>query len=1154
MPPSPALRFSPGRELKAADNHKRGRSLEGGILFKERDDDLALFNEMQSREKEDFLLQSTDDFEDSFSTKLRYFSDLKLGISAPGRGESSELMNAEGDKNDYEWLLTPPDTPLFPSLDDEPLPPNVPSRGRPRSQPISISRSSTMEKSYRSSRGSASPNRSSPSPRSGSNTIQSRGRPSSARNSSPTPSQRPATPSRRPSTPPPNKASPPAPRSSTPTPRRASTGSVTRGVSPIRNTAMGNSVSPKVRAWQSNIPGFSSEAPPNLRTSLGDRPVSYVRGSSPASRNGRDSSSRVGRQSMSPTPSRSVSSSHSQERDRISSYSKGSVASSGDDDVESLQSLHVGSLDRLASRRVGGILSSKVSAALPKKPARTFSPSSAPKRSFDSAIRQKDHWKSPPNMFRPLLSSVPSTTFYTGKGSTALCSLVSRTSSVTTSSNASSDHGVGAAHDTERSYHHHDDVVVESRKELYPTVQEDIFAFDRADDLNKDVGHDIQDGVPRSQLHDLDRDFTIRSEHGDFEEFSRQDVDMEVGSPLDTSRARGDFSEVDSLNSLVYLKICSRCGCKYNDVEALEADINLCLDCSKQDTVITAENPLVLSTSKGEEGNQQMDESELDTGVMELHSLTDNVSFVGDTVLHEVLGKQVDNSSHEQSLMDPQVEGFVAMLAEEGDKHKMASKRVTKEPTLGRSFSDIVTGSQQLSNCNALHTLKVDLVEGAGISVVLKKSSSSKGPVFQGRSFTASTLSYDDVSFTRDSANSLRSSFGHASTSGSSSLDLSSSARQMETTQVQRQLSGKKYDLESTRPQSSGSSFSGSLNNVPHRASFPLTSTLEDSVSGSQNNEVEITNTSSTNNGQPVSEEYLCERTDSSRTMDASTLQLEEHSELSPASKSVPLHENDEGYQDHAKNLSDTDALSPLESSVEAENSITNTSVDHNHTPEVPSHSRLASISEIESEDHLQSPPSSVRNDLSANLRGMSEEFEDPSLSVPSDKDATASVLRTSTSDHERRFLDESTVMVECHGGNKMGRSLTLEEATDTILFCSSIVHDLAYKAATIAIEKELSVPLNDSRPTVTILGKSIPDRKDTRGGVRARRSLKPSKVKQQQQQKQEEASVKSPSSAKVVENDENADDSMVRNVGLPNKMDSSKPPKLESKCNCTIM
>ncbi|CAL1413484.1 unnamed protein product [Linum trigynum] len=1150
MPPSPAIRFSPGRELKAADNHKRGRSLEGGILFKERDDDLALFNEMQSREKEDFLLQSTDDFEDSFSTKLRYFSDLKLGISVPGRGESSELMNAEEDKNDYDWLLTPPDTPLFPSLDDEPLPPNVPSRGRPRSQPISISRSSTMEKSYRSSRGSASPNRSSPSPRSGSNTIQSRGRPSSARNSSPTPSPRPATPLHRPSTPSPNKASPPAPRSSTPTPRRASTGSATRGVSPIRTTTRGNSVSPKVRAWQSNIPGFSSEAPPNLRTSLGDRPASYVRGTSPASRNGRDSSSRVGRQSMSPTASRNASSSHSQDRDRISSYSRGSVASSGDDDVDSLQSLHVGSLDRLASRRVGGISSSKVSATLPKKPARTFSPSSAPKRSFDSAIRQMDHRKSPQNMFRPLLSSVPSTTFYTGKGSTAQRSLVSRTSSVTTSSNASSDHGGSAAIDTEGSDRLHDDVVVESGKDLYLTVQEDIFAFDRADDLNKDVGHVIEDLVPQSQLQDLDRDLAVRSEDGDFEELSHRHVDMEVGSPSDTSCAR-TFSEVDSLNNLGNLKICSRCGCKYNDVEALETGINLCVNCSKQDTIITTENPLQLSVSKGKEGSTKMDESELDSAVMELRSQTDNMSYVSDSVLHEVLGKQIDNSSNEQSLMDPQVEWFVAMSAEEGDKQKMVGKKVTKEPTLGRSFSDIVTGSEQLSNCNEFRTLKVDLVEGAGISVVLKKSSSSKGPVFQGRSFTASTLSYDDVSYTRDSAYSLRSSFGHGSTSGSSSVDLSSSVRQIETTRLQRQLSGKKSDIEGTRPQSSGSSFSGSLNNLARQASDLVTSTGEESVSGSQDNEVEAPNLSSST-GQPISEETLCERTDNSRTMDASTSQFEEHSESYSTSKSVPLYGNEVEYQDNARNISDTDASSPLESSVEAENGITNTSVDHNHTPEVPSHSRLASISEIESEDHGQSPPCSELNDLSANLRSMTDGFEDPSVSAPSDKDATASVLQTNSSDHELRVLDESTVMVECHGGNKVGRSLTLEEATDTILFCSSIVHDLAYQAATIAIEKELSVPLEDTRPTVTILGKSTPDRKDTRIGGRTRRSLKPSKVKQQQQ-KQVDASVKSPSSVKV-ENDENADDSMVRNVGLPNRMDSSKPPKLESKCNCTIM
>ncbi|CAK7327407.1 unnamed protein product [Dovyalis caffra] len=137
--------------------------------------------------------------------------------------------------------------------------------------------------------------------------------------------------------------------------------------------------------------------------------------------------------------------------------------------------------------------------------------------------------------------------------------------------------------------------------------------------------------------------------------------------------------------------------------------------------------------------------------------------------------------------------------------------------------------------------------------------------------------------------------------------------------------------------------------------------------------------------------------------------------------------------------------------------------------------------------------------------------------------------------------------MVDCRGGSK-SRSLTLEEATDTILFCSSIVHDLAYQAATIAIEKESSVPLEGSRPTVTILGKSTADRKDPRGRPAGKRTSKSLKVRQ----RRAEADVKQ--SANKTENDENANESMVRNVGLPNEMDSLKPPKLESKCNCTIM
>ena len=56
------------------------------------------------------------------ATKLRYFSDFKLGVSIPVRGESSELLNVDGEKNDYDWwvmvsyLKTFYDTIIFVSL------------------------------------------------------------------------------------------------------------------------------------------------------------------------------------------------------------------------------------------------------------------------------------------------------------------------------------------------------------------------------------------------------------------------------------------------------------------------------------------------------------------------------------------------------------------------------------------------------------------------------------------------------------------------------------------------------------------------------------------------------------------------------------------------------------------------------------------------------------------------------------------------------------------------------------------------------------------------------------------------------------------------------------------------------------------------------
>ncbi|CAL9100011.1 unnamed protein product [Musa textilis] len=286
MPPSPSPRRSLAREPRVEDSHKRGHSFEGRIPLKVKDDDLALFSEMQNHERDNFLLHASDDFDESIYNKyllsiLDFFplfccfcilvnthsTDLSA-VSFPristiemffgfqdwghctGRMRVQRSLNADGEKNDYDWLLTPPDTPLFPSLDDdEPQPANV-YRGRTRTQPISISRTSMIPRTKRSS--------ASPSPRSGYSVSYSRITPSSAYRPSLPPVLRSTTPSRR-SSAPLMKPSSLAQRSLTPILWRMSTSSSgqaftgRRGTSPV-DTNRGSSASPKLHGWQSNLP------------------------------------------------------------------------------------------------------------------------------------------------------------------------------------------------------------------------------------------------------------------------------------------------------------------------------------------------------------------------------------------------------------------------------------------------------------------------------------------------------------------------------------------------------------------------------------------------------------------------------------------------------------------------------------------------------------------------------------------------------------------------------------------------------------------------------------------------------------------------------------------------------------------------------------
>ncbi|KAL1808210.1 hypothetical protein ACET3Z_025200 [Daucus carota] len=1164
MPPSPLLRRSPGRELKA-DNHKRGRSLEGGILFKEKEEDLALFNEVQNRERDNFLLQSSDDFEDTFSTKLRYFSDHKLGLAVPVRGESSNLLNAEEEKNDYDWLLTPPDTPLFASLDDEVPPLNLPQRGRPRSQPISISRSSTMENSRRSSRGSASPNRLSPSPKSSSSVVQARGRTSSAPHSSPNPSLRRVSPLRRPS-PPPGKPSTPTRRSTTPTPRRVSTSSISnvtssgiRGISPVKSNR-GNSASPKVRAWQSNIPGFPSEAPPNLRTSLADRPASYVRGSSPASRNGREFPSKSGRQSRSPTTARSIGSSHSHDRDRFSSRSKGSIASSGDDDADSLVSIPVGSSEQSSTRRMSSSPNNRAP-AFSKKPFRTVASNSAPKRSFDLALRQMDHRKSPQNMFRPLLSSVPSSTLYAGKTSPAQHAITSRNS--ITSSNASSDQVTGAEHDTEGSEQNQDDVTsafMESLEAPLVYTKDEFYDSDKAGAVNESIMHETQDGSSSSQHADLGGSHEIYENHGN------HCSGMATVAASGTSDAALDH---DGPEDMLH---CQSCGNMYYDTDLTDAEFKVCHDC-RSNEYLTISNVVAAPIAAGNfpVTNSRILEESGSFGTTD-PSVVVPVS-AGVTSIAESGTRQHENTSKENtgSYSEPiwdflSTDSVSGNVVEESDQ-RHPNPQVVGQPTTSYCVPDGGTGDQQMKRSHDYPP--VNASGGAGISVLLNRSSSGRGAFLQSRSFTASSNSYDDSSYVRDSAYSLRSSYGHGSLSASSSVDLGL-YRQTEA-RVQRQLSGKQSDLENyrhdmnTKHRRTGSSLSAASNPALQTSSFTpgmleqspdvsLSQVKDDAVAtlvdaqehllSSENMEEDDVRT----DGEST---YKCKTMDPFPS-ESSTNILNKHqlSTLTSFSNSEESssYENVEDLTNNLKNVVVVEAsTNSLESSVLGEETVPSSSVDMVEGPKFNSQSSFDKISEIETENVHQGTPEIPYDTVSTSSRSSMNELLDPHNTTTSDKDITLAAEPDISSD-EHRTLEESTVMVVGKGGSK-ARSLTLEEATDTILFCSSIVHDMAYNAATIAIEKENPAPVEGSRPTVTILGKANPERKDAQPRTAAKRTSKPQKAKP----RRDESDTKPPSNSS---NDENIDVSTNRIVGAyDNDAKSMKaPPKLESKCNCTIM
>ncbi|KAM1612846.1 hypothetical protein PS2_001436 [Malus domestica] len=561
------------RSFRAQDSQmqamiKQRQQLRASVM-KEKEEELALFLEMKKREKErnDLLLNSSEEFDTPLAGAKPgtspIFSISSSTPAPPRKTGADDFLNSENDKNDYDWLLTPPGTPLFPSLELESHKTVMSQHGTPKARPTALksrlanpqpepaARSSLVSRQSTSSPGLSSSSSgtrrpsssggpgSRPATPTGRPTLPSAPRPSRSStptsratlplnksiNSAPkstvpttrstTPANRSTTPAKR-STTPANRSTTPAMRSTTPTnrstapatkstvPSRSSTPSrstarsstptsrptvppsksASRASTPTRRPSMpsitpsisappskpslsvskpaptaarnpvpsrGASPTVKSRPWKpSEMPGFSLEAPPNLRTTLPDRPLSATRGR-PGAPSSRSSSIEPGpnvrprRQSCSPSRGRAPNGISHTSGSSVPAFSRGH--SKVNDNVSPVL---------MGTKMVERVINMRKLA--PPKQEDKHSPhgnhsgksASSPdssgfgrslsKKSLDMAIRHMDIRRSIPGNLRPLMTNIPASSMYSVRSGPARSRTISVSDSpLATSSNASSE-------------------------------------------------------------------------------------------------------------------------------------------------------------------------------------------------------------------------------------------------------------------------------------------------------------------------------------------------------------------------------------------------------------------------------------------------------------------------------------------------------------------------------------------------------------------------------------------------------------------------------------------------------------------------------------------------------------------------------------------
>lgn len=503
---------------------------------------------------------------------------------------------------------------------------------------------------------------------------------------------------------------------------------------------------------------------------------------------------------------------------------------------------------------------------------------------------------------------------------------------MTTSSNASSDLAAGRVHDTEGSELNQEDVTSDGVEGHYPDMDDEVFPMEHVDALSEDIEENrIMDDSLAGRLGENDVPPIVVSPLDVAGSNSRLNATTTMDSPVMMLDRKHDYSDADSAPDTV---TCSKCGRMLHLAEVVTGrDLQICLECRCSDvhSVITDPPKLVMVGQNNAQDVVQI----MHVSNEVLDQSASSSECVRVTCTHQPGKIHLDTqNSYSDSSLSLSVELF-----EEGEP-TLASQKMIELPVGGNR------GYEQLQHDEVNTSSRLDVSEGAGISLLLKRSSGVKGHIVQSRSFTASTTSYDDFSYVRDSVNSMRSSIERTSASVSSSVDLGSS----------RQTEFQRYEMhvKHKRSVSSVSSASGHMSQVAsvapscHEDSFEvfagrITKELGDETCvhfRERSLASEFTEAESTCSDIESNIVYKTASELSSRLMNDHSGETPVHSVLT--SQEPASHENSDNLTNNSHNLSNAETSSLL---------VDDTTPNRVDAADVRNPSSLNPISEIEIEN-----------------------------------------------------------------------------------------------------------------------------------------------------------------------------------------------------------